>query len=191
MLNKTFQKALLKEYHDRQQQRHQLIAVANDALRQSKQAIFSLHRLDMAAARKQLDAVNKTFVQLQKTMLKKNRQLSQQGAYLASVEEYLEAELFYQAMNGQPISAIKNLDLGVDQYIGALSDLTGELTRQAVLRATDKDYETVKRYTQIVEEVIGALIEFDLVSHLRQKYDDAKRNLKRLEGIQYDISLRD
>jgi predicted translin family RNA/ssDNA-binding protein len=191
MLNKTFQKALLKEYQERQQQRHELISVANDALRQSKQAIFSLHRLDMAAARKQLDAVNKTFVQLQKTMLKKNRQLAQQGAYLASVEEYLEAELFYQAMNGQPISAIKNLELGVDQYIGALSDLTGELTRQAVLRATDKDYETVKRYTQIVEEVIGALIEFDLVSHLRQKYDDAKRNLKRLEGIQYDISLRD
>ena len=34
-------------------------------------------------------------------------------------------------------------------------------------------------------------IEFDLVSHLRQKYDDAKRNLKRMESIMYDISLRD
>lgn len=191
MLNKSFQKALLKEYQDRQQERHKLIAVANDALRQAKQAIFSIHRQDTGVARKTLDIVNKTFVQLQKTTLKSNPELAQQGAYLASVEEYLEAELFYQAVLGQPIVAIKNLNVGVDQYIGALSDMTGELTRQAVLRATDKDYETVKRYTEIVEEVIGALIQFDLVSHLRQKYDDAKRNLKRLEGIQYDISLRD
>lgn len=191
MLNKTLQSALLKQYQNHTAMRHELIRLANDALRAAKQAIFSLHRGDAKGARKQLDAVNKSLVLIEKTVLKKNPELRHQGAYLASLEEYLEAELFYQALQGQDLQTIANLDIRADQYIGALSDLTGELTRQAVLRATDKDYKAVDRYHTLVESIIGMLIQFDLVSHLRQKYDDAKRNLKRLESIKYDISLRD
>lgn len=191
MLSATFTQSLRKEYQQRQQQRHRLIAESNDALRQAKQAIFSLHRGDKKAARRDLDSVNKLFVALQKKLAKANPELAQQGAYLAALEEYLEAELFYQAMTGKRIEKIKNLDIGADQYIGALSDMTGELTRQAVLRATDKDYASVRAYAKVAEEVIGMLIEFDLVKGLRQKYDDAKRNLKRMESVLYDISLRE
>lgn len=191
MLNKTVQARLLKEYHNHTAMRHKLIQQANDALRAAKQAIFSLHRNDDKAARKQLDSVNKDLAAIAKTVLKSNPELRNQGAYLAALEEYLEAELFYQAMQGQDLQFIENLDIRADQYIGALSDLTGELTRQAVLRATDKDYEAVNRYHALAESIIGMLIQFDLVSNLRQKYDDAKRNLKRLESIKYDISLRD
>ncbi len=191
MLSATFTQSLRKEYQQRQQQRHRLIAESNDALRQAKQAIFSLHRGDKKAARGELDSVNKLFVALQKKLAKANPELAQQGAYLAALEEYLEAELFYQAVTGKRIEKIKNLDIGADQYIGALSDMTGELTRQAVLRATDKDYASVRAYAKVAEEVIGMLIEFDLVKGLRQKYDDAKRNLKRMESVLYDISLRE
>lgn len=190
MLDSRLKTSLRKEYDGRQQARHDLIAVANTALRAAKQAIFSLHRDDAKTARKQLDQVNNTFVALQKKLAKANAELAKQGAYLAALEEYLEAELFYQAMTGKPISKVENIDAGVDQYIGALSDMTGELTRQAVLRATAKDFDAVKAYAAVTQEVIGMLIEFDLVSGLRQKYDDAKRNLKRMEGILYDISLR-
>lgn len=191
MISSSMKTALAKEYQQRQQQRHELIAQANTALREAKQAIFSLHRGDVQAARKQLDAVNKAFAALQKKLAKADPQLSQQGAYLAALEEYVEAELFYQALVGKGIKKIANLEIGVDQYVGALSDMTGELTRQAVLRATAKDYAAVRQYAAVAEEVIGMLMEFDLVSHLRQKYDDAKRNLKRMESILYDISLRE
>lgn len=191
MIPASFKSSLRKEYETRQQQRHELIAAANSALREAKQAIFSLHRGEAKTARQQLDAVNKRFADLQKKLRKADPRLALQGAYLAALEEYLEAELFYQAISGKGIKQIANLDIGVDQYIGALSDMTGELTRQAVLRATDKDYESVRQYAAVAEEVIGMLMEFDLVSGLRQKYDDAKRNLKRMEGILYDISLRE
>lgn len=191
MLNKSLQTALLKQYQSHNAQRHKLIAQANDALRASKQAIFSLHRDDAKNARKQLDAVNKQFVHIQKTVLKTNPELKLQGAYLAALEEYLEAELFYQAMSGNDLAIIKNLDIRVDQYLAALCDLTGELTRQAVLRATAKDAQAVSRYHALTESLIGMLIQFDLVGGLRQKYDDAKRNLKRLESVRYDLSLRD
>lgn len=191
MLSANFKSTLSKAYAKNQQDRHALIADANTVLRLAKQAIFSLHRNEVKTARKQLDEVNKVFVGLQKRLAKANPALSQQGAYLAAIEEYLEAELFYQAMTGSPIGMVKNMKAGIEQYVGALSDMTGELTRQAVLRATAKDYEAVRRYAAVTQEVIGMLIDFDLVGGARQKYDDAKRNLKRMESILYDISLRD
>lgn len=191
MLNKALLNKLGKQYQTHRTMRHKLIQESNAVLREAKQAIFSLHRLDKVKARKQLDGVKKSFQNLQKDLLKKQPELKLQGAYLAAIEEYVEAELFYQAMTIGKVSEIKGLDIGADQYLGGLSDLTGELTRQAVLRATEQDYETVEKYFNITQEVVGAMIQFDLVGHQRQKYDDAKRNLKRLESIRYDISLRD
>lgn len=191
MLNKTLQARLKKEYQTHRSMRHKLIETSNTALRNAKQAIFSLHRGDEKKSRQQLDSVKKTFQQLQKGLLKKHPQLQLQGAYLAALEEYVEAELFYQAVTKGKVSEIKGVVIGAEQYLGGMSDLTGELTRQAVLRATEGDYKTLERFFKITEEVVGALIQFDLVGQLRQKYDDAKRNLKRLEAMRYDISLRD
>lgn len=191
MLNKTLLNKLGKEYQTHREMRHKLIQTSNGAIRAAKQAIFSLHRQDFTAARKQLDQVKKTFQGLQKGLLKKHPELNLQGAYLAAIEEYVEAELFYQAMKTGKVTEIKGMSIGADQYLGGLSDLTGELTRQAVLKATEQDYDTVDKYYEITEEIVGAMIQFDLVGQLRQKYDDAKRNLKRLESIRYDIALRE
>ncbi len=190
MLNKSLITKLKKDYQSHQDMRHQLIQQSNAALRSSKQAIFSLHRDDLSAAKQLLADVERTFLALQKGLLKKHPQLKQQGAYLAALEEFVEASLLYQVFTAGSIGPIAKVEIGADQYIGGLCDLTGELTRQAVLKATEQDYETVEQYYSLVEETVGALLQFDLVSHLRQKYDDAKRNLKRLEGIRYDISLR-
>ena len=191
MLHKGLQSQLQKEYAANRTMRHKLIGQSNDALKSAKQAIFSLHRGDKKKAKATLAALKKTFKDLQAGLLKKNAQLKLQGAYLAAVEEYVEAELFYQALTGKQIKPVAGLEIGAEQYIGGLCDMTGELTRQAVMKATAKDFAAVEEYTKIVEEVVGTLIKFDLVGHYRQKYDDAKRNLKRLEGIRYDISLRE
>ena len=190
MLNTIFLKKLGKEYATHRTMRHKLIQVSNSAIREAKQAIFSLHRGDTKKASTQLLAVKKIFVDLQKGLLKKHPELKLQGAYLAALEEYVEAELFYQALVDEKVGEIKGIMIGADQYLGGLADMTGELTRQAVLRATEQDYETVEKYFQITQEIVGSMIQFDLVGQLRQKYDDTKRNLKRLEGIRYDISLR-
>jgi predicted translin family RNA/ssDNA-binding protein len=191
MLNKTFLNKLGKDYKTHREMRHKLIQVSNGAIRSAKQAIFSLHRQDFTVARKQLDAVKKIFQDLQKDLLKKHPELKLQGAYLAAIEEYVEAELFYQAMKTGKVVEIKGIVIGSDQYLGGMADLTGELTRQAILKATEQDYDTVDKYYAISEEIVGAMIQFDLVGHLRQKYDDTKRNLKRLESIRYDIALRE
>jgi len=190
MLNKTFTGPLLKEYQGHQTNRHNVIGQSNTALKSSKQAIFDMHRNDLTKARKTLDIVKKQLNDIQKKLVAKHPQLKYQGALLAAIEEYLEAELFYQALTAKKITSVKGVEANANSYIGAICDMTGELTRRAVLKATEKEYETVDLYFELVSDVVGALIQFDLTGHLRQKFDDAKRNLKRIEGIRYDISLR-
>ncbi len=190
MLDKKTMHKLKTEYKMHRTLRHKLIGEANDLLRLAKQAIFSLHRNDVKKAKATLDEIKKALQALQKGMLKKNPTLKLQGAYLAAVEEYVEAELFYQALTAKRIETIKSVEIGAEQYIGGVCDMTGELTRRAVIKATEKDFDEVEKYGKIVEDVAGSLLQFDLVGQYRQKYDDVKRNLKRIEGIRYDISLR-
>lgn len=187
---KTMQK-LKSDYKMHRDMRHNLIGSSNDLLKLAKQAIFTLHRNDFAVAKKTLDEIKKGLQKLQKGLFKKHPQLRLQGAYLAAVEEYVEAELFYQALTAKKIQMIKGVEIGAEQYIGGICDMTGELGRRAVIKATEKEFDEVEKYTRIVEEVTGILLQFDLVGQYRQKYDDVKRNLKRLEGIRYDISLRE
>ncbi|PIZ81694.1 MAG: hypothetical protein COY02_01070, partial [Parcubacteria group bacterium CG_4_10_14_0_2_um_filter_41_6] len=77
-----------------------------------------------------------------------------------------------------------------DEQLGALSDLTGELVRAATLEATKGNFSSIKKYRNATEELFGVLLQMDLRGILRQKRDDARRNLKRLEDILYDVSLK-
>lgn len=190
MISTTFQKNSLNQYQSYQKMRQQLISASNEILHHSKQAIFSLHRNDRSAAKKLLAQNLKQIKALQKGLLVKHPELSQQGAYLAALEEFMEAQLFLDVISKKELDQLSGVEIPVDQYIGGLCDMTGELVRQATLLATEQQFDTVEYYYEIVGEVIGFLIKFNLTGHLRQKFDDAKRNLKRLEGIRYDISLR-
>jgi predicted translin family RNA/ssDNA-binding protein len=191
MLESAFKEQLYQEFQAHQDQRHQLIRQSNDALRKSKQAIFHLHRKNIKEAQTNLQEVQTAIKKIEAGILQIHTSLRYQGAYLAALEEYVEAYFFAAALANEPLKVIADVSIPVEQYIGGLADLTGELTRQAVLQASDKQFDEVKRYAAIVEGIVGALLQFDLTGHLRQKYDDAKRNLKRIESIQYDISLRD
>ena len=75
-------------------------------------------------------------------------------------------------------------------YLGGLSDITGELVRRSVLHATDGDHETVERIFEDVRRVVELLMDMDLTGGLRSKLDQAKQNLRKLEEIRYDLSLR-
>lgn len=58
----------------------------------------------------------------------------------------------------------------------------GELMRYAVVKATARDVEEVKRCKAMVEAISGELIQFDFRNGpLRRKFDSVKYNLRKLE----------
>lgn len=189
MLNKSFFQKLQKEYIDYANARHEIIKISSDALRMSKQAIFALHRDEQKKAGDLILNVEKIFKELSEKF-KRGKRLQYEGAYKAAVEEYVEAKLFHQFLKTQKIAVIQEVKVNLEEYLGGLCDFTGELVRRAVKLVTQKNYEEIKKYAQVADQIISELIQFDLTKILRNKYDQTIKNLKKLEEILYDLSLR-
>ncbi len=189
MLNEKLFARLKKEYDTYEARRRELIGISNTTLSKAKQAIFALHRDDMGAADALLQEVERTFGNLEK-QFKSLPELRYEGAYRAAVEEYVEAKLFCEFMKTGKVAEIKTVPVDADGYLAGLSDFTGELTRKAVQRATQGKTQEVERLAEVVRDVVEQLIKFDLTGYLRTKYDQAKQNLKRVEEVLYDISIR-
>ena len=94
MLNKTYFQDLKKKHDSYAQLRGKLINISNDALRNAKRAIFSLHRDEISEAEKLIKGVEVELKKLEATF-KKEAKLAYEGAYLAALEEYVEARLFW------------------------------------------------------------------------------------------------
>jgi len=188
VLSKQFFQRLKKNYNNHEIERRQIISAANTVLHDSKRVIFSLHRGDIQTAMQSLSSIETTL----KAMAKQfgyNR-LTQEGAYNAAVEEYVEAKFFGNVVMGKKIDTISGVSLSVDAYLGGISDVTGELVRLAINEAAKGNFDEVQKIKDIVNDVMAELVEFDITGYLRTKYDQAKGNLRKVEQISYEVTIR-
>ena len=132
-----------KKYAALDKARRALQALCADILSTSKRAIFAIQRSDPSASAKELaDAIKK--IKLAKKFVASESRLAGEGMWRAALEEYAEATMYHQAMTSGKVGTIPELPEDPDLFLGGLSDLTGELTRSAVLAATDRDLKEVK-----------------------------------------------
>jgi len=169
--------------------RRALQALSAEILSASKRGIFAFHRGDgktakteLAAARKKLDDG--------RAIIERESRLAQEGMWRAAQEEYSEADLFSQYLSKQKIGRVSGVSDDPDLFIGGLSDLTGELTRRAVLLASERKREDVERIFEDVSAVVDFFLRMDLTGGLRTKVDQAKQNLRKIEEIRYDLAIR-
>ncbi len=189
MLDQKFFTKLKKEYDSYDINRRIIIKHSNDILKFAKMAIFALHRDNIAEAEKCLEECDKLFKYLA-TKIKVEDGLEYEGSYLAAMEEYVEAKLFYQYLKTGKITAIAGLKIDCDSYLGGLCDFTGELVRKAIFLATRHRYEEVAACEQTIEDVVKELIKFNMLGPLRPKFDQAKNNLRKIEEIMYDLEIK-
>ncbi|GEM_PF-90846 len=169
--------------------RRDLQQVASEGLAASKRAIFAFHREDDVAAHEQL-TLAEARLRTGAGIVKKVQKLAQEGSWRAAQEEYAEADLLRQYLEKGVLGRVVAITDDPEIYLGGLSDLTGELVRRSVLHATEGDHATVERIFTDVRRVVELLMEMDLTGGLRSKLDQAKQNLRKLEEIRYDLSLR-
>ncbi len=188
MINKKFIQQLKKEFDIHAGECRQIISLANAVLHDAKKAIFSLHRGDIKSAGQTLKEVEDILKNLENKF--SYDRLQEEGSYKAAVEEYVEAKMFFLVLAGEKIDKIKEVTLNYESYLGGLSDLIGELVRLAIKMATEKKYNEVKKIHKIADCLMAELVEFDMRSYLRTKYDQAKGHLRKIEQINYEINLR-
>ena len=178
-----------KQYLAYAQIRREVIALSNDALSRSKRAIFALHRDDQHTAELLLEQSAQLFAQAEQSM-KQAESLRYEGAYRAALEEYAEALLFQQYYQKGTLGSIESRAMDPLVFLAGLSDATGEIVRYTIRQVTQGKTDRVVHARDTVEHIIEFMLELDATGYLRTKFDQAKGNLKRLEDILYDLSLR-
>lgn len=186
-LNKSFIEKIKKGYADATKERRLIISLSNEILHEAKRSIFSIHRGDLITASTILGSLDKKIEKLQNDF--GYHRLSEEGAYTAGIEEYVEAKLFYLAATDQTITKIAKIKISNDSYLGGLSDVTGELVRLATNSAASGNFDKVKTCQKLINEIMGEMVAMDLTGYLRTKYDQAKSNLRKIEQMAYEIKL--
>lgn len=189
MLQQEFFAKLKEDYGFFNQNRREIIGRSADALHKAKISIFSLHRGQTEAAAALLAEVETALSSLEPTFAK-SPALRYEGSYKAALEEYVEAKLFYKMITEKELSPITELPIDFDSYLAGLCDTTGELVRLAIKEATNGNISEVESLKEAITEIMGELVEFNLTSYLRTKYDQAKTNLRKIEQMVYEIKLR-
>lgn len=181
--------AVRKDYAAYEEARRELVKSAGDALAMSKQAIFAMHRDDPERAEKLLTEARAIQASLAKKFAKIPG-LVWEGSYRAALEEFAEASLFLDFVRGREVGAVEAEGIDPDAYLGGLMDMTGELVRREVTKATVGDFAEAERCHKAIGEAMGELILMDIRGPLRPKFDQTKSNLRKSEEIMYDLSQR-
>ena len=179
-----------KEVDDYSLLRDELIKKSRDLLKASKHLIFAIHRKDMNSAKKQ----HEDLLKLQKEFIViagKHPELSFEGAYSEALQEFVEAVAFYSLVLDKKMIE-KPEYVSVNDYLCGLCDLTGEISRFVVNHAIERKISDVRFHKEVVEKLLGELLKFNMRNgQLRQKYDSVKYNLKNIENVLYELSLKD
>jgi len=188
MLNKNFFVKLKKEYGTNDVERRKIISQSNILLHNSKRIIFSLHRGDLKQADLAINEVKTELIRMQKHFT--YVRLAQEGSYKAAVEEFVEAAMLQKFIAGKKIDKIEKLKISYESYLGGICDLTGEMVRFGINKASNKDFGEVVIIKNAISDIVSQLADFDMTGYLRTKYDQAKGNLRKIEQINYEISIR-
>lgn len=189
-MDQKFVRNVSKDYEAYERAYRALIETSNRAQNQAKRAIFAFHRGEAKAGAALLKGAAEMLVGLE-TGFRSMPMLRYEGAYRAAIEEFVEATLLAQFLRKAALGAVPEIKaLDAETYLGGLSDLTGELVRYAIDRATHGDAKEVQRAHEALAEVMQFLISLDLTGYLRTKFDQAKQSERKMEQIMYDLSLK-
>jgi predicted translin family RNA/ssDNA-binding protein len=189
MINKQDFKKIREKLSRYDSNREKLIKKARDVLKLSKQLIYTIHRKNLKEAKELVDELNKEKKILDK-IASSDKKLFYEGSYSQAMQEYVEALTYYGFIKNGKIPILSALKVNEQDYLMGICDLTGELGRKAVTIA-HKSPKEVEKIKNLVEEIFGEFIKFDLRNgNLRKKADSIKWNLKKLEEVMYDVKKK-
>jgi predicted translin family RNA/ssDNA-binding protein len=189
MIDKKFWKKVNDDQFEYDKSRRIIIGQSNKALHAAKQAIFALHRDKIAEAEEKIEESKSILLNLERDFGKRGALLFE-GAWNASREEFVEANLFLMFIKGDKVGKISDLKIRNEEYLGGLSDYTGELMRRAILLSSKRKFKEVNIIADEISDVIDQMLAYNLTGLLRTKFDQAKKNLNKIEQILYEISLK-
>jgi predicted translin family RNA/ssDNA-binding protein len=189
----------------RDELREKLIKKCRDGQKAAKQAIYALHRDDYKGAANLIDQCETCIVKELQPIVNDEPQL-RYGSFANVLEEYAEAKLYQAWLIGKeppdenvPLNPVADVLLLEDfttitlepqEYLGGLCDLTGEIGRFAVKRATVRDTPNVIRCMETNMSILFAMEALNkFPGNIGKKLDPLRRTVEKQERMLYELSL--
>jgi len=164
------------------QQREELIIKSRKLLSLAKKAMYNTHRDQLDQAKEQLAEAEKVALELKNSYFE-NRKYKI-GAVTAALQEWGESLAYFVYAQEGRLLAKDACGLETEDYLLALADFTGELTRRAVLAKINKHDEEVRAIRTFVDDLLGSFLSFDFRNgELRKKTDQIRWNLQKIEEL--------
>eukprot|EP00904_Undaria_pinnatifida_P007341 jgi/Undpi1/3737/HiC_scaffold_16.g07106.m1 len=170
------------------EKREGVIKRTRDIQKWSKMAIYSLHREDFKKAEKQV-ADCRTVAEGLLPLIEETPRL-RMGAFSCAMEEFAEARLYEIWLKEKRLASRAEVGLvNTEEYLGGLFDLTGELNRFAVGRATERDALGVKECLETILVIHEFVTLNNLPGKLPAKKKELNNSLRKLQNITYELAL--
>ena len=186
MLNKQEFRKIRQEMHGIDTKREEIIQTSREIITVSKQIIYAAQRNDLKSAELSIKKIKEGIKKLKKIMIPVDTNISS-----VAMQEYVEAISFYEFVKNKKIPTKASLGVSAEEYLSGLCDLTGELVRKAVYDVIHKKFDEAAKIKELVHDIYGEFLHLHLRNgELRKKSDSIKWNLKKLEEVMYDISMK-
>jgi len=186
MLNKSEFNQIRKEMHNTDLKREEVIQLSREIITVSKQIIYAAQRNDLKTATSAIKNIKNKVNKLKKININTDTNINS-----VALQEYVEAMAFYEFVKNKKIPTKKSLGVTAEDYLSGLADLTGELVRKAVYDVIHKKFREAEKIKELVHDIYGEFLKLHLRNNeLRKKADSIKWNLKKLEEVMYDISMK-
>ena len=182
-------KKSVKKYLETQDFLYEIQKLSNEIRVLSKKAITFFCKENIKEGESMIKNAEEQFKLINK-IIKQNKDLLSQNFYKEAAEEYIEAVTFYNFLTRSKKEIPDFLKVEPEEVISGICDFTGELVRRAVTIASPRNFKEIIFYRETVENVINEIAKVGFQGKLRQKYNEAQRNLSKLEDIIYDIKLK-
>ena len=186
MLNKSEFNKIRNEMHKFDMEREEIIQISREIITLSKQIIYAAQRNDLKEAESAIKAIKDKIKKLRKVNISTDTNISS-----VAFQEYVEAIAFYEFVKNKKIPTRSSLGVSAEEYLSGLCDLTGELVRKAIYDVIHKKFDEAAKIKELVHDIYGEFLKLHLRNgELRKKSDSIKWNLKKLEEVMYDISMK-
>ncbi|CAM9683463.1 unnamed protein product [Chrysoparadoxa australica] len=170
------------------EKREQVIKRARDIQKPAKLAIYDIHRDSVGKS----DQKIADCIRVAKEMLPVIQELPRlrYGSFGNAMEELAEAKLFRVWVSEKRLCTRAEMEVvEVEEYLGGLFDLTGEINRYAVKCATARDTERLGQCLETVLVIDEFLKSVPLPFKLNKKMKELGNSLSKMKNMTYELAL--
>jgi translin len=154
-------------------------------IRFSKQAILSIHQKNFSESKNLLRKAKDNIAKLQSIAIH-HPEVIFTGMYSAVLQEYCEANILLELIQGKKLITPRELNVPYSEYILGLADVIGEYRRLSLDALREDFVEKGEKYLIKMEEIYLELQAMDeayiLVHGLRRKCDVARKIIESTRG---------